>query len=270
MAALARFARPRRPPAESPRSGCARSSRCPNEIVAGPDGAMYTADSSLDKVWRIGDNGRVRSLRRRRRRHRHRLGARRAVGLQPRRRRRSSSSASTARRRSYPVSAGRLPERHRARLRRRAVVHRVARQRDRPRSTDDGKVTEYPLPDAGRVRRPTSPPGPDGALWFTESGANKIGRITTAGVITEFALPTRRQPAEHASPPAPTARCGSPSSTRNKIGRMTTDGVLTHEHRSPVDERDPDRASSPRPDGTSTTRSTPTASIARMALRRHA
>jgi streptogramin lyase len=32
--------------------------------------------------------------------------------------------------------------------------------------------------------------GPDGALWFTEFGANQIGRITTAGVITEFPIPT--------------------------------------------------------------------------------
>jgi virginiamycin B lyase len=32
--------------------------------------------------------------------------------------------------------------------------------------------------------------GPDGNLWFTEYGGNKIGRITTAGVITEFPIPT--------------------------------------------------------------------------------
>lgn len=32
--------------------------------------------------------------------------------------------------------------------------------------------------------------GPDGALWFTELYANKIGRITTTGVLTEF--PSRR------------------------------------------------------------------------------
>ena len=31
--------------------------------------------------------------------------------------------------------------------------------------------------------------GPDGALWFTEYGGNKIGRITTSGNITEFPLP---------------------------------------------------------------------------------
>ena len=30
--------------------------------------------------------------------------------------------------------------------------------------------------------------GPDGSLWFTESGnPGRIGRITTSGVITEFA-----------------------------------------------------------------------------------
>ena len=31
--------------------------------------------------------------------------------------------------------------------------------------------------------------GPDGALWFAETEANKIGRMTTTGRITEFALP---------------------------------------------------------------------------------
>jgi hypothetical protein len=31
--------------------------------------------------------------------------------------------------------------------------------------------------------------GPDGALWFAETDANKIGRMTTTGRITEFALP---------------------------------------------------------------------------------
>jgi virginiamycin B lyase len=32
--------------------------------------------------------------------------------------------------------------------------------------------------------------GPDGNLWFTERGENKIERITTSGAITEFPVPT--------------------------------------------------------------------------------
>ena len=58
------------------------------------------------------------------------------------------------------------------------------------RVTTDGAVTEYPIPT------PNSDPqgigtGPDGALWFTESGTpGKIGRITTAGVISELPTPS--------------------------------------------------------------------------------
>ena len=52
-----------------------------------------------------------------------------------------------------------------------------------------GDVTEYSLATPG-----SSPlgiaPGPDGALWFTEQGANRIGRITVGGAISEFELPT--------------------------------------------------------------------------------
>jgi virginiamycin B lyase len=32
--------------------------------------------------------------------------------------------------------------------------------------------------------------GPDGNLWFTESNANQIGRVTATGAFTEFAVPT--------------------------------------------------------------------------------
>jgi len=46
----------------------------------------------------------------------------------------------------------------------------------------------YPLPTVnGGASGIVS--GSDGALWFGESNANKIGRITTAGVVTEFSLP---------------------------------------------------------------------------------
>lgn len=32
-------------------------------------------------------------------------------------------------------------------------------------------------------------PGPDGALWFTEDSASKVGRISTSGAITEYPVP---------------------------------------------------------------------------------
>jgi len=35
--------------------------------------------------------------------------------------------------------------------------------------------------------------GPDGAMWFTESGADQIGRIAGDGTITEYPLPSRNQ-----------------------------------------------------------------------------
>lgn len=52
----------------------------------------------------------------------------------------------------------------------------------------DGSTGQYATPSldtqpAGIVS------GPDGALWFTESLAGSIGRITTGGAITEYALP---------------------------------------------------------------------------------
>ena len=48
--------------------------------------------------------------------------------------------------------------------------------------------TEYPVPTSESA--PTDiVAGPDGALWFTEQRAKKIGRITTSGQFTEYQLP---------------------------------------------------------------------------------
>ena len=49
----------------------------------------------------------------------------------------------------------------------------------------DIKEFDLPTPNSGATDITA---GPDGNLWFTENGANKIGRITPAGVITEFTL----------------------------------------------------------------------------------
>jgi hypothetical protein len=67
--------------------------------------------------------------------------------------------------------------------------------------------------------------GPDGALWFTESSANKIGRITTSGEFTQFPIPT---PGSH--PYGIVAGIDGRlyfTEAANKIGRITTSGTIT-------------------------------------------
>ena len=54
--------------------------------------------------------------------------------------------------------------------------------------TDTDQITEFPVPT------PDAQPygiveGPDGTIWFTEAGANRIGRINpTTHVIQEFPI----------------------------------------------------------------------------------
>ena len=93
-------------------------------------------------------------------------------------------------------------------------------------------VTEFPIPTAG------SAPygiviGADGNLWFTESKAGKIGRITPAGQITEFPIPAGyAYPSEITAGPdgnlwfvqdLPNASLGGTYA----IGRITTTGDIT-------------------------------------------
>jgi streptogramin lyase len=75
--------------------------------------------------------------------------------------------------------------------------------------------------------------GPDGAMWFTEQSANKIGRIAPDGSVTEFDVPSI-----NGDNPTPTAITTGPDgalwfteyvggNNNGAIGKMTTDGVYT-------------------------------------------
>jgi streptogramin lyase len=99
-----------------------------------------------------------------------------------------------------------------------------------PGTTKAQQVTGFPIPTANSL--PTGIAlGPDGNLWFTETNANQIGRITPAGVVTEFPV----DPAQVFSPIAITAGpdgnlwfAGFTGGGDNpKIGRMTTTGAYT-------------------------------------------
>src|SRR5260221_505286 len=90
--------------------------------------------------------------------------------------------------------------------------------------------SEFPIPTAGSSPNDITS-GPDGNLWFTETGAdtngvNHIGRITTAGAITEFPIPTlTSNPAGITA--GPDGNLWFTENGANKIGRITTSGVVT-------------------------------------------
>jgi virginiamycin B lyase len=84
-------------------------------------------------------------------------------------------------------------------------------------------VTEFAVPSAFSGPAGITV-GSDGALWFAENNADKIGRITTGGSITEYSLPTSTSsPIDLVS--------GSDGALwideQNQIGRITTRGSIT-------------------------------------------
>jgi virginiamycin B lyase len=56
------------------------------------------------------------------------------------------------------------------------------------RIVPDGAVTELPLPTAG-AQPDGIAAGPDGALWFTQRGTGAIGRVTVDGTFSSFPIP---------------------------------------------------------------------------------
>jgi virginiamycin B lyase len=58
------------------------------------------------------------------------------------------------------------------------------------RITPSGSITQFPLGSDPSFASAGITAGPDGNLWFTEPGANSIGRISVAGAVERFAIPT--------------------------------------------------------------------------------
>ena len=83
----------------------------------------------------------------------------------------------------------------------------------------------YPLPTLNAVPFGIAA-GPDGAVWFTEYRANKVGRITAAGAVTEYPVPTANGVPEGIVTGSDGALWFTESSG-NKIGRITTSGAIT-------------------------------------------
>lgn len=87
-------------------------------------------------------------------------------------------------------------------------------------------VTEFPLPATSDPRAIVA--GPDRALWFTQFGVGKIGRITTGGAASEFLVPSgdpdTALPVGIAPGPDGALWLTMPASS---IGRITTRGAIT-------------------------------------------
>jgi streptogramin lyase len=86
------------------------------------------------------------------------------------------------------------------------------------------QIREFVVPTAGSDPNGIAV-GPDGNIWFTETSANRLGRITTNGVITEFPLSGGQRPTGIAS--GPDARLWFCASGSQQIGAMTTNGAVT-------------------------------------------
>ena len=69
--------------------------------------------------------------------------------------------------------------------------------------------------------------GPDGNLWFTESAANKIGRITPTGVVTEFVNGLSAGSKPWGITSGPDGNLWITERGTSKIGRITPQGVIT-------------------------------------------
>jgi streptogramin lyase len=99
---------------------------------------------------------------------------------------------------------------------------------DQPRHMSgrgSGTFTEYTIPTA------SSSPwdialGPDGNLWFTESAANQIGRLSTGGGITEFAIPTTGSGPKGITA-GPDGNVWFTENSVNQIAVITTAGAVT-------------------------------------------
>lgn len=87
-----------------------------------------------------------------------------------------------------------------------------------------GAITEHDL-GGGDVRAAGMTVGSDGALWFTELGANRIGRIATDGTVTTFAIGVSGQPHDIASGPDGNLWF-TYDAFGDKIGRITTAGQV--------------------------------------------
>jgi len=86
-------------------------------------------------------------------------------------------------------------------------------------------ITEIPVPTAASIPVNIAA-GPDGAVWFTESSGNQIGRVTAGNVILEYPIPTAAS-FPNGIAAGPDGALWFAEFQGNQIGRVTTAGSIT-------------------------------------------
>ncbi|MBV8530845.1 MAG: Virginiamycin B lyase [Candidatus Eremiobacteraeota bacterium] len=102
------------------------------------------------------------------------------------------------------------------------------------RITTHGKITEYSKGISAGAGPYSIVSGPDGALWFTEQNGGRIGRITRTGTVTEYSngITPSEKPYDLAAGPdgamwfTEYEIVGSYQTDASKIGRITMHGKI--------------------------------------------
>src|ERR1700694_3772093 len=87
-----------------------------------------------------------------------------------------------------------------------------------------GDITQYPVPTPGSVPDGIAA-GPDGNIWFTELGANKVAKVTTSGGFTEYPVPTPNSGPSRITA-GPDGNLWFTEVQAGKVGKVTTSGVF--------------------------------------------
>jgi len=87
------------------------------------------------------------------------------------------------------------------------------------------KLRGFPVPTTNAGLRDLVK-GPDGAVWFTEQGAGKIGRLATDGTVTEFPL-SNPNAGPYGITSGPDGALWFTEGNAGMIGRITTSGAIT-------------------------------------------
>ncbi len=124
------------------------------------------------------------------------------------------------------------------------MPHRLARVSITNYAAHDilaGPITDFGLPADSNPQGITL--GQEGDLWFTESRAEKIGRISPTGQITEFPLTPVEPGRETAGPlditTGPEGNLWFTMPHRETIGRITPSGQITQFQNKPGEENEP-------------------------------